>query len=175
MLTPGMELAEVLEARARALAASPDDEDDSAAGRELVVLRTGEERFGLALDAVQECDRPQGLAALPGTPSFWRGLVNLRGTLHPVLDLRAALGGPATPEDDDPRVCIVAAGGVVAGLLVEEVEGIVRVRDEDLAPALPAAGGVDAWRGITADLVAVIDHEKLLTSPQLVVDQGAAA
>ena len=172
--TSRIDLASVLEERARALARAPQEADD-VQGEELVVLRTGDDRYGLALSTVHECERPSAISPLPGVPAAWRGLVNLRGTLHPVLDLRAALGGAPTPDGDDMRVCIVEAGGIVAGLLVESVEEIVRVAEEDLAPALPASGGVDAWRGITPEMVAVLDVERLLGAPQLAVDHGAAA
>src|SRR5687767_11226833 len=104
----------VLAERARLLARAPVAEDAEEGGFDLVVLRTGDERFGLALEAVRESDRIGVLAELPGTPPAWRGLVNLRGTLHPVLDLRAAFGGAPTPDADTLRVCTVAAGDVVA-------------------------------------------------------------
>ncbi len=81
---------QVLEERARALARPPEDQADGDA-LELVVLAVGAERYGVDVRQVREVRPLAGLAPVPGTPACWVGLVNLRGSLCPVLSLRRYL------------------------------------------------------------------------------------
>jgi chemotaxis signal transduction protein len=81
------EVQQVLEDRATALARAPTGQIEADA-IELVVLQVGGERYGIDVRLVREVRPPVGLAPVPGTPEFWSGLVNLRGSLCPVLSLR---------------------------------------------------------------------------------------
>ena len=81
----------ILEARARELSREPEA-DARGDTVELVVLALGPERYGVAGQLVQAIHPLSGLTSVPGLPAFWAGLVNLRGRLYPVLNLRRYLG-----------------------------------------------------------------------------------
>jgi purine-binding chemotaxis protein CheW len=146
---------------------------------ELVVLVVGAERYGLDSRYVLEVQTVTGLARVPGLPPVWAGIVNLRGTLCPVLDLRYILSGPGGPAGSGgsggpigPRkVALVAAAGLTAGLLVDDAVEIARIPVDRIGPPLLAVPGATRGevRGVTADLLTVLDVPELLTDGRLVV------
>jgi purine-binding chemotaxis protein CheW len=169
-------VARVLADRARALARPLHDE---VAGEsvELVVLAVGPERYGLEARYVIELQTLSGLARVPGLPPVWAGIVNLRGTLWPVLDLRVFLSLPDSGEPRGPgKVALVAGVGLTVGLLVDDTLEIVRVPMSRIGPPLMGVPGAARGevRGVTADLVTVLDVEQLLADSRLVVREESA-
>jgi purine-binding chemotaxis protein CheW len=170
---------QVLEERARALARPPDDH---AAGDEveLVVLTVGVERYGIDVRQIREVRPVAGLAPVPGTPGWWSGLVNLRGSLCPVLSLRRylRLADPdpdPDPEDDGAGVLVVVTAPFTAALLVDAAAEIRRCPAADLQPAPGATGDRSqaAIKAVTGDLLQVLDPAVLLADPALVVGREA--
>ncbi|HEY7629747.1 MAG TPA: chemotaxis protein CheW [Thermoleophilaceae bacterium] len=165
----------ILEERAAALARSSDDEETSGETIGMVVLVVGEERYGVDVQDVQEIEPLDKITPIPGTPAFWSGVVNLRGSMYPVLDIERYLGLPASAEVENPKVALVSRGGLSVGLLVDEVAEIRKVRSSEIGP--PVADGLskaEVVRGVTPDMLSVLDLEALLADPTLVVEDGAA-
>jgi purine-binding chemotaxis protein CheW len=169
-------VARILAERARVLAQPLRDE---LAGEtvELVVVAVGPERYGLGSGHVVEVRTLAGLCAVPGISPVWAGIVNLRGTLCPVLDLRRVLSLPGPGElPAAPKVVVVAAAELVVGLLVDDALRIVRVPVAAIGPPLMqvSAAARGEIRGVTADLVTVLDVAALLADPGLVVREESA-
>jgi purine-binding chemotaxis protein CheW len=163
----------ILEERARVLA-SPLLSAEPADSRELVVLTLGSERYGVDAERVREVRPLTDLTPVPGTPPWWAGIVNVRGTLYPVLDLRQYLDVPQDQAGDEPKkVVLVSAAGLEAGLMVGEAPGVQRVPAAAIGPSLGGASEAvrETVRGVTEDLLAVIDVEALLSDPRLVVKE----
>jgi chemotaxis signal transduction protein len=177
----------VLEERARVLA-RPLRGQAEGAMVELVVVVLGARRYGLETAHVVAVETLPQLTRVPGVPAVWAGLMNLRGTLRPVLDLRrylslpepagsphavAELAGARRAELPTRRkVALVRGGGLVVGLLVDEAVGILRVLSSQVGAALvgsPAAAG-----GVTADLLTVLDVPAVLADSRLTVREGSA-
>jgi|SRR5712692_1794678 len=163
----------ILEDRARALA-RPFRAEDPAETVELVVMELGSERYGVDAKRVREVRPLANLAPVPGTPHWWAGVVSIRGTLHPVLDLRRYLSLPEEEQAQEPKkVVLVSAAGLTVGLMVDRAPGIRRVPAAAIAP--PLAGSSEAVRGaargVTADPLTVLDVEALLSNPRLVVKE----
>lgn len=162
----------ILEDRARALAGAlvADEPLDTV---ELVVLTVGSERYGVDADRVREVRPLAELTPVPGTPPCWAGIVNVRGSLHPVLDLRWYLGLPRADGDRAEKVVLAAAAGLTVGLMVEDASGVRSVPADAIGPPLGGASeAVSATvRGVTDDLLAILDVEALLADPQLVVKE----
>jgi purine-binding chemotaxis protein CheW len=161
----------ILEERARALASAlaPEDPVDTV---DLVVLTVGAERYGVAAERVREVRPLAELTPVPGTPPFWAGIVNVRGTLYPVLDLRRYFDLPqADAGDQAEKVVLVSAAGLTVGLMAEDASGVRRLPAGAIGPPLGGASeAVSATiRGVTEDLLAVLDIEALLPHPRLVV------
>lgn len=108
---------------------------------DVIVVHADGARFGFRLDHVVEVFAAVATVPLPGAPSFVRGLVDVHGTLVPVIDLRARLGLPSrAPAPDDHVVTCLIAGRRV-GVWVDRAEEVVRVPEQDL---VPTAGGAVA-------------------------------
>jgi purine-binding chemotaxis protein CheW len=167
----------VLAERARLLA-RPDDPPPAGDVLDLVVLGLGPERYGVDLHCVQEIQPLAGLTPVPGLPSFWAGLINLRGHLYPVLDLQAYWSLP--PGGTAPavrKVIIVAATGsasspaMAVAVLADDVLGLRRLPLAALGPPLAGAALQHSVRGVTADLLTVLDLPALLADPALIVQE----
>ena len=167
----------VLEERAVALARpAADDADDDAV--ELVVLVVGAERYGIDVRLVREVRPLAGLAPVPGAPSAWSGLVNLRGSLCPVLSLRRYLrvaGAGQDVEADGTGVLVVVTAPFTAALLVDAAAEVRRCAPSELRPVTGAAGdrAHAAIQAVTGDLLQVLDPGELLADPELVVGRKA--
>jgi purine-binding chemotaxis protein CheW len=176
--TPEAAAREILEERARELA-RPLDEEDQGASTSLLILGVGAERYGIDITTVQETRSLAQIAPLPNTPPFWRGLVNVRGRLCPVLDLGRYLqvpdAGPAAQHEHDLRMLVVVfAAGLTVALVVDSVGEIRRVPTGSVkaTPAEAPGAGSRAIVGVTSDLVSVLDVEELLGDDSLIVQGG---
>jgi len=111
--------------------------DDGRGDEELfVVFRLDDEEYAVDVDAVQEIIRvPETLIRVPKTYDFVEGLVNLRGTVLPVVDLRSRLGLSRADRDERQRIVVLILGGVRTGFVVDSVAEVVRVAKSVLEPA----------------------------------------
>ncbi|MBW3589787.1 MAG: chemotaxis protein CheW [Actinobacteria bacterium] len=152
----------LLENRARALARPPVEaaKADTVAVLEVLVAR---ERYGIEAQSVEYVDTLPSVTPLPTAPSPWAGLVNLRGSLRPVIDLRSRLGlGDGAAPENRALIVVAATGGQVA-LIADEITGINQVAPESIGPPLASdavAGSIAL--GVTDDLLTLIDIEELI-------------
>ena len=169
------EITPILEERARALARSSENEEATGETIRMVVLAVGDERYGVEVQDVQEIEPLDKLTPIPGTPAFWTGVVNLRGSMYPVLDIERYLGLPLSESAENPKVALVSRAGLSVGLLVDEVPEIRQVRSNEVGP--PVADGsskAEVVRGVTPDMLSILDLDALLSDPALVIEDGAA-
>jgi len=108
---------------------SADELDDLVDDDEqVVVFRLNKEEFGAPVASVQEIVRiPDQLIRVPKAPSFVEGVVNLRGTILPVIDLRARLGLPALERCDTQRIMVFLIEGIRTGFIVDQVAEVLRL------------------------------------------------
>ena len=113
--------------------------------------------------------------SIPGTPSFWAGLVNLRGHLYPVLALADYLELPIAINMNDAKIVLVNASGLKVALLVDDVLEIRSILPTEIGPTLKNSGSQGGMiRGLTASLLSVLDLEVLLLDARLVVQETIA-
>lgn len=167
--------AALLRARARALAlpAAPQAPRDQL---ELLVFRIGSERWALETRYVREVLPLRGMTALPCTPPFVRGIINVRGHVVAVLDLKRLFGLAEQGLSDLHRVVLVEHVSSLFGVLADIDVGVVRVAPGAIGPAPAVLDGVGAacLKGVTADGLAVLDMEQIFNDPRIVVDDGGA-
>jgi len=109
-----------------------DNDDDL----QVVIFRLGAEEFGVPIMSVQEIVRvPETLTHVPKTPHFVEGVINLRGTVLPVIDQRTRLGMSAIERNDRQRIMVYLLGGVRTGFIVDSVAEVLRIPKSQIAPA----------------------------------------
>ena len=108
----------------------------------LVIFRLGHEEFALPIASVIEILRLQKLTRMPRAPYFVQGVMNLRGKVFPVVDLKRRLELPAATADQKTRIMVVDFHGDQMGLLVDEVREVYRGESLDLKQAPHLAQGV---------------------------------
>jgi purine-binding chemotaxis protein CheW len=99
--------------------------DDDA---QVVIFRLGAEEFGVPIMSVQEIVRvPEALTRVPKTPGFVEGVINLRGTVLPVIDQRSRLGLPLIERNERQRIMVYLLGGKRTGFIVDSVAEVLRI------------------------------------------------
>lgn len=121
------------------------DEDDNAEDEsQVVIFRLGAEEFGVPIMTVQEIVRiPETLTTIPKTPKFVEGVINLRGTVLPVIDQRRRLGMDPLARNEGQRIMVYSFDGVRTGFIVDAVAEVLRIpnRQIEAAPALSEEQG----------------------------------
>ena len=140
---------------------------DDADMRQFVSFVVGEQNYCVDIMAVREIKAWTGITALPNSPAHIRGVINLRGAIVPVIDLRKRFGQELTEPTPAHVIVIVAVGDIQNGLLVDGVSDIVTVNKNDIAP-IPNMEGEDKnpyFQGLITNqenLVAVIALDQLV-------------
>jgi len=139
---------------------------------QLVVFRLGKEEYGVDIAKVQEIVRIQEITRIPQAPSFVEGIVNLRGKIIPIVDLkkRFNLEGEEVSERDK-RVIVVNVSNQTIGIVVDSVSEIIRISREDIEPPPPIVAGIEAAYiegvgKIDKRLIILLNIEKILTEKE---------
>lgn len=102
------------------------------ATRQLVVFNVNNEEFGIDIEQVNIIERPLEIFKIPDTPEYIEGLINLRGKVHTVFNLRKRFNMPAKDFDENTKIIMADTGSAVIGLIVDGVREIVRIDDKDI-------------------------------------------
>ncbi|HLT57260.1 MAG: chemotaxis protein CheW [Limnochordales bacterium] len=134
---------------------------------QLVVFKLAGESYGVDIYQVREIIRVPEITKVPQTPDFVEGIINLRGGVIPVLDLRRRLGMGAQDASRDARIVIVELGDQRVGMLVDGVSEVLRIGAEQIEPPSPYIMNADAQfvTGIARlqdALILVLDIHRLL-------------
>lgn len=137
---------------------------------QLVTFRLANEEYGLPITKVQEINRLVPVTKLPQTPSFMEGIINLRGRIIPVIDLRKRFGMAITAHDDETRIIIVEIHGQIVGATVDAVREVVRLDTANIEPP-PTNVAVDSLYidgvgKIDDRLIILLDLDKVLTAQE---------
>lgn len=153
--------------------ASPSALADSTMRQEvqLACFRVGSGLYALDIMSIREIIRPQKLTSIPKAPRFIEGVINLRGAVIPVADLRKRFEQPCTEENRKNRIIICSVGRMIVGLLVDEVLEVRRYGRQDIAPAPQFLKGPEAefFLGVARrgdDLVMVLDRDRVLSTDE---------
>jgi len=112
------------------------DEATSDDDEQVVVFRLDKEEFGVPIDSVQEIVRvPEELTHVPKAPPFVEGVINLRGSVLPVIDLRRRLGMSAIERSDGQRVMVFLIAGMRTGFIVDSVAEVLKIHKSSIEPA----------------------------------------
>ena len=111
-------------------------ETSAMAHEQFIIFRLGKQDYGIPIGAVAEIARPpEGITRLPKAPDFIDGVMNLRGSVVPIINLRRRFDLGATEYAASQRILILAVGGVTAGFLVDGVSEIMKAQIDAIQPA----------------------------------------
>ncbi len=165
---------QILRRRALALAAPLHDGQRATVERlDLLVFALASERYGMETAHVLEVFVLRGLTPVPCTPAFILGVVNFRGRILPVVNVRKLLNLAGQELPERGLVVAVEAGGMTFGICADAVSGPRQVPAHEVAPSPAAYDGDRApfIRGVTADMVTVLDLEAVARDPRLVINE----
>ena len=168
----------VSNAVSRAAPAQQPDGTADAEGREFLTFRLGAEEYGIEILKVQEIRGWETPTAIANTPEFIKGVINLRGIIVPIVDLRLKFKGEAT-YDALTVVIILSVARRVVGIVVDAVSDVITLAPQQMRPAPEFGGSLDTrfitGLGTVGDRMLILaDIERLMTSKDMqLVDQAA--
>jgi purine-binding chemotaxis protein CheW len=143
----------------------------------LVTFSIGAELFGVPISAVQEIVRVPAITQIPHSPDFIEGIINLRGRVITVVDMRRRLGHkPAAGNEREKksRILVVEADRKLIGVIVDEVHEVLKLAGDRIEPAPPMAANltnqyINGVGKLEDNLLILIDIKKLLSNDELAV------
>jgi purine-binding chemotaxis protein CheW len=110
----------------------------------VIVFTLAHEEYGIEVDKVKTIERMAPITRVPNTPPFVKGVMNLRGVVVPVIDLRGRFGLPETEPTDNTRIVIVSANDLEVGFIVDSANDVMDVMSDTIENPPEVVGGVKA-------------------------------
>lgn len=138
---------------------------------QLVTFSIGEEEFGVDILKVQEIIRTMEITKVPRAEAFVEGVINLRGKVIPILDLRRRFKLPSKAHDKHTRIIVIEMNNMIVGFVVDSVSQVLRIPSNTVEPP-PVVAGVDSEYisgvgKLQDSLLILLDLNKLLSSADL--------
>lgn len=108
--------------------------------QEYVLFKLNNEHYGLNINNVENIEKNMDITRVPYTEPYVEGVVNLRGNIIPVIDLRRRFHLPQKSMDDESRIIIVNAGELKVGMIVDASSEVLKLSQEDIDPAPSISG-----------------------------------
>ena len=173
-LTQGIEeKRRILKERAKALARSADKKVPAGKQYETLEFLLAYERYAIETRYVREVYPLKDLTPVPCTPQFVLGVINVRGQILAVIDIKKFFDLPEKGLTDLNKVMIVNSDGMQLGVLADVILGVREIAEEEIQPSLPTLTGIRAeyLLGVTKERLAVLDVRKILSDPNIVVQE----
>ncbi|NSW86808.1 MAG: chemotaxis protein CheW [Syntrophobacteraceae bacterium] len=166
-------LESILKSRAKLLARQPVKDKPPGIHIEVVEFMVADEKYALESKYIREVYPLKELTPLPCTPSFVRGIVNVRGRILSVVDIKRFFDLPEKGLSDLNRIIILHAPEMEFGILADVVVGVSLIPQEEIQPSLPTLSGIrlEYLKGITRDGTVVLDAGKILQDPKIRVHE----
>ena len=154
----------ILQIRALALAQEPLREEAADEDLEILEFTLAYERYAIESHFVRQVASLESLTPLPCTPAFVLGIVNLRGALYPVIDLRKLFELPEKGLSNLNKIIVLQSRKILFSILADTIIGVSSILKKHIQPSLPTLTGVrkSYLMGITPERLVVLDAEKLL-------------
>ena len=139
---------------------------------EVLSFRLGQEEYGISILKVQEIRGYDAVTRIANAPAFLKGVINLRGQIVPIVDMRIRFALGQAEYDAFTVVIILNIGRQVIGMVVDSVSDVVTLAPEQVRPAPSIGGGIDADHllglGTVGErMLILLDIERLMASPDM--------
>jgi len=111
---------------------------------QLVTFKLEDDEFGVDILKVQEINRMMNITKIPNAPDFIEGVINLRGKIIPIVDLRKKLGFPSKEYDKATRIIVIELEGIVLGFVVDSVSEVLRIPRNTIEPPPSIIRGIES-------------------------------
>ena len=164
----------ILQNRARALAKSTEVERGET--MQMVVLCLANETYGIVTEYVAEVQPLTHLSPVPCTPAFVKGVINIRGAIYSVIDIRGFFDVGDRPITEMTKVILVGVAGMEVGILADDVKGAMNIPISDIKVSLATYSGAkeEYVEGVTADMLIILNLEALLSDERIIVNEEVA-
>lgn len=148
---------------------------------QLVSFKLGSETYGIEITKIREIILVGEITHVPETPHYIKGLINLRSSVIPVIDLRARFGLSENDLTQDSRIMVLNVGRRTIGIVVDSVSEVLRVSEDQISPAPPtvASLGNEYMTGLVRldeQLLILLDVDKLFGEEgKAAMDKAVAA
>lgn len=138
---------------------------------QVVSFALGSEEYGVDIAQVQEINRMVTITHVPRAPHFMEGVINLRGQLIPIIDLRTRFGMPRSEQSKNTRIVVTEIGSKRVGMVVDSVSEVLRIPVEEIEDAPDMIAGVDTEyiRGVGKigdRLIILLDLGRVITGSE---------
>lgn len=140
---------------------------------QLVSFELESEEYGVDVLTVREIIRMPSITKMPNTPTYVEGVINLRGTVVPIISLRERFGLPARENNDNGRILVMEIGASLTGFVVDAVAEVIRVSSAEIQPPPAVAQGNSAQECLTGvinhagRLLIVLDLKRLFSDEEI--------
>jgi purine-binding chemotaxis protein CheW len=140
--------------------------------KKIIVFSLGHEEYGVEVEKVKTIERMQKLTRVPKTPVFIKGVINLRGVVIPVIDLRSRFGLPEKEYTDNSRMIIVSTGDIEVGMIVDSANDVTDIDTDAVENPPEIVGGIrakylDGIAKIGDRLLVLLNLEQVLNKQEL--------
>ncbi len=144
---------------------------DSIEEFQIILFELGTSLYGIQIEKISEIIKIEDIAILPKAPPYIEGVINLRGNVVPVIDLRKRFGMPSVEKTKKNKIIVLLIGKRLFGIIVDNVLEVLALSKEDIEPSLPTASGlkaefIESIGKYEKKLIIILDISKILQSKE---------
>ncbi|MFH0959968.1 MAG: chemotaxis protein CheW [Pseudomonadota bacterium] len=163
----------ILKQRAVSLAATQGKTEKEFESIEVLVFSLGSERYGVGSETVREVCPVKQITRVPCVPPFVMGIINVRGKIFSILDIRRLLNLPEVKSRNQEKVIIIGFEDMEVGILADDVLGVNHVKISEIQQDIPTLSGINEkyLYGIVSDRLTILNVENFLSDQSIIVDE----
>ncbi|MBN1893876.1 purine-binding chemotaxis protein CheW [bacterium] len=170
---PDPEIRKILDERARELSETPQSEEQAEDYIEIVEFVLSYEKYAIESSYISEVYPMHEFTTIPGVPPFVLGIINLRGNLLSVIDIRRFFDLPVKGISNLNRVVVIRTPRMEIGILADFILGVRNIPKRRIQQNLPTLTGIRAHylKGVTEDRLVILNIEKILSDERIIIHQ----